>query len=146
MAKLKNDLIGTAGVHYVNFKLALRGLVVLPTIRNTAGIDLLVYDPTTSEQATLQVKTSQKRVNFWPTSGPDKIAASPKSFYVFLRYLKDSQTFEPFLETSARVAQRVKENADDYLARGRREFSFWDLPEAEDDQRKLKESWEDWTP
>jgi hypothetical protein len=32
MAKLKNDIIGTAGVHLVCFKLALRGVIVLPIL------------------------------------------------------------------------------------------------------------------
>lgn len=37
--KIPNDLIGVAGVHFVAYRLSLRGLIVLPTIRNTAGID-----------------------------------------------------------------------------------------------------------
>jgi hypothetical protein len=70
--RVKNDLIGAAGVHYVAYGLSLRGLIALPTIRNTAGIDLLVSDPTTGSQAALQVKTSLQRVTFWPTSRYDR--------------------------------------------------------------------------
>jgi hypothetical protein len=37
-------LIGAAGVHFVVSELSLRGLIALPTIRNTAGVDVLVTD------------------------------------------------------------------------------------------------------
>src|SRR5437764_12595955 len=146
MAKLQNDLIGNAGVHYVAFKLALRGMIVLPTIRNTAGIDLLVYEPATGAQASLQVKTSQKKVKFWPTGRHGKLASGPRVFYVFLRYSKACQTFEAYLETSAAVVARVKANADDYADRGRKEFTFWDLPDTLAEQEQLKHAWETWKP
>jgi hypothetical protein len=55
--KLPNDLIGIAGVHFVVSELTLRGLIALPTIRNTAGIDILVSEPDGADQAALQVKT-----------------------------------------------------------------------------------------
>ncbi len=41
--KLPNYLIGVAGVHFVVSELALRCLIALPTIRNTAGIDIIVF-------------------------------------------------------------------------------------------------------
>jgi hypothetical protein len=37
-------LIGAAGVHFVVSELSLRGLIALPTIRNTAGVDVVVTD------------------------------------------------------------------------------------------------------
>ncbi len=70
--KLSNDLIGAAGVHFVVSQLSLRGLIALPTIRNTGGIDILVSEPDGNAQASLQVKTSLKKVIFWPTSLPNK--------------------------------------------------------------------------
>lgn len=39
--KVTKTLLGIAGVHFVVSELSLRGLVALPTIRNTAGIDIL---------------------------------------------------------------------------------------------------------
>ena len=36
------SLIGAAGVHHVVSELSLRGLIALPTIRNTAGVDVIV--------------------------------------------------------------------------------------------------------
>ena len=36
------SLVGAAGVHAVVSELSLRGLIALPTIRNTAGVDVIV--------------------------------------------------------------------------------------------------------
>jgi len=143
---LSNDLIGAAGVHYVVYRLSLRGLVALPTIRNTAGIDLLVSDPQTGAQASLQVKASSKRVTFWPTSRPTKIARGRDRYFVFLRYDRTRETFEGFIETADRVWAQVRANAADYTRRGRREFPHWRLPEGEAEQGLLRESWETWRP
>ena len=49
--KPTKTLVGAAGVHFVVSELSLRGLVALPTIRNTAGIDILVSEPDGSGQA-----------------------------------------------------------------------------------------------
>ena len=43
-------LIGAAGVHFVVSELSLRGLIALPTIRNTANVDVIV----TNKQGTWQ--------------------------------------------------------------------------------------------
>jgi hypothetical protein len=39
---VSNALVGIAGVHYVAAELSRRGLIALPTIRNTAGYDIIV--------------------------------------------------------------------------------------------------------
>ncbi len=52
-SKVPNDLIGIAGVHYVVSELSRRGLIALPTIRNTAGIDIIVSKPDATAQAFL---------------------------------------------------------------------------------------------
>jgi hypothetical protein len=38
------SLVGAAGVHYVVSELSLRGLIALPTIRNTSGVDIVVVN------------------------------------------------------------------------------------------------------
>ena len=59
-SKQRSDtaLIGAAGVHYVVSELSRRGLIALPTIRNTSGIDVIVTGRDGSRHANLQVKTS----------------------------------------------------------------------------------------
>ncbi|MCZ7380191.1 MAG: hypothetical protein O8C64_01235 [Candidatus Methanoperedens sp.] len=144
--KLPNDLIGVAGVHFAVSVLTLRGLIALPTIRNTAGIDILVSEPDGSGQASLQVKTSLKKVNFWPTSHPEKCLKGPRSFYLFLRYLPEEMRFEPFLEAGDEVAKQVLKNLEDYKARGKKEFPYWALPSNDNEIQKLRERWEAWRP
>jgi lysine/ornithine N-monooxygenase len=100
-------LIGAAGVHFVASELSLRGLIALPTIRNTAGIDIVVVNRTGTWHANLQVKTSRSKVIFWPIGQNYDSWCNPNNYYVFVRYLKNEARFEVFLETSERVAEHV---------------------------------------
>src|ERR1035438_668483 len=106
MTTIRNDLIGIAGVHFVAYRLSLRGLIALPTIRNTGGIDLLVFDPTTGKESAIQVKTSQKKVCFWPASTYSRAFKSPNGVYVFLRFIAASDNFQAFLERADRSEER----------------------------------------
>jgi hypothetical protein len=144
--KISNSLIGIAGVHFVASELTLRGLIALPTIRNTAGIDILVSEPDGSGQANLQVKTSLKKVTFWPTSKPEKCLRGPTSFYVFLRYDKNQRRFEAFLESGDKVYAQVTKNMKDYKKRGLAEFPYWYLPPEEKELDRLRKNWETWEP
>lgn len=125
ITKLPNSLIGIAGVYFVTHELTLRGLIALPTIRNTAGIDVMVSEQDASGLANLQVKASMKKVTFWPTSKPEKCLRGPTSFYVFLRYIKDEDRFEAFLESGDKVYEQVIANLKDYQKRGLSEFPYW---------------------
>jgi hypothetical protein len=144
--KPTKTLIGAAGVHFVVSELSLRGLVALPTIRNTAGIDILVSEPDGSGQANLQVKTASKKRDYWPTSGPESCLKGPHSFYVFVRYLPDEERFEAFLESGSNVAKQVQANLLDYQKRGRKKFTFWELPSEAKEIEKLRKKWKDWKP
>jgi len=69
-----NSLIGTAGVHYAAYRLTLKGMIALPTVRNTPGTDLVVTSLDGHHHANIQVKmTKNKRGKFW-------IICSPKKF------------------------------------------------------------------
>jgi hypothetical protein len=56
-------LIGAAGVFHVSAKLMMRGLIALPTIRNTAGYDIIATTQDGTRHANIQVKTSGRWVN-----------------------------------------------------------------------------------
>ncbi len=144
--KPTKTLIGAAGVHFVVSELSLRGLVALPTIRNTAGIDILVSEPDGSEQANLQVKTASYRRNHWPTSGPERCLKGSRSFYVFVRYLPDEKRFEAFLESGSNVAKQVQENLLDYRKQGLKDFTYWELPSGAKEREKLRKKWKNWRP
>lgn len=144
--KISNALIGISGVHFIVSELTLRGLIALPTIRNTAGIDVLVSEPDGSGLANLQVKSSLKKVNFWPTSKPEKCLRGPTSFYIFLRFDKKEKRFEVFLEGGDEVYEQVVRNLKDCQKRGLVEFPCWILPNEEKEIQKLRKNWESWRP
>jgi len=138
------QLIGAAGVHFVVSELSLRGLIALPTARNTAGIDVLVSEPDGSALASLQVKTSLGKTSSWLTYRP---LQGPRVFYVFLRYIKSEKRFEGFLESSEEVAKQVRRNLRrDYQRRGRKGFSVWKLPSSPEGVEQLRQRWETWRP
>jgi hypothetical protein len=143
---LPNALIGIAGVHFVVSQLTLRGLIALPTIRNTGGIDILVSELDGSNQAFLQVKTSLKKVNFWPTPRPEKCLMGPRSFYVFLRYLTKEERFEAFLESGPKVAKQVGRNLQESAKLKQKEFPYWGLPSSNAEIQKLRKNWGEWRP
>ena len=67
-------LIGIAGVHYVVAELSRRGMVALPTTRNTAAYDIVVVTPDGDKHANIQVKASSKRVTFFRCHVPIRFA------------------------------------------------------------------------
>ena len=159
MAKVPNSLIGAAGVHFVVSELSLRGVVAIPTVRNTAGVDVLVFDPETVCHAGLQVKTSGKikPVSFWPTSLPEHCLRGDSIYYVFVRYdaARDNSGcscahpsgFEAFLDDSDRVVRQIARNIRNQKKSGRKKlFPCWYLPKAETEQAELARRWSCWRP
>lgn len=97
-------LIGIAGVHHVVSELSRRGIVALPTIRNTAAYDIIVANPDGTNHASIQVKTSLSRVNFFPMPSSERISVGPRAWYVLLRWVEANKAFEGFM-LSAREAR-----------------------------------------
>lgn len=62
---LPNAMTGAMGVHFVAAELSRRGVVALPTIRNTKGFDIVTVSQDGRTFATVQVKASLKRDSFW---------------------------------------------------------------------------------
>lgn len=80
-------LTGIAGVHHVVEVLSRRGVVALPTIRNTAAYDIIAVSEDGARHANIQVKTTRGR-KFWLMPRPEKIRTGPKDFYVLLRLVE----------------------------------------------------------
>lgn len=114
---LNKPLIGAAGVHCVAAELSLRGLIALPTIRNTAGTDIVATNPAGTWFANLQVKTSRSRVAFWPLGTHFRSWTGRNNYYVFLRWLKAQRTFEIFLESAKAVAEQAAATLEEEKAR-----------------------------
>ena len=151
--KPTKTLIGAAGVHFVVSELSLRGLVALPTIRNTAGIDVLVSEPDGSGQAVLQVKTAGEVKTYqeggrqwWPVSKPDKCLRGPNAFYVFVRWREDLKQFEAFLDSADAVVEQIQDNLVEERRLGHKDFPCWGLPSEAKEIEKLRKKWKDWRP
>lgn len=142
--RVQNTLIGIAGVHFVVSELSLRGLIALPTIRNTAGVDVLVASTDGSWHANLQVKTSQRKVTFWPVGAGYKRWPGESNFYVFVRFLPKESRFEAFLESANRVFKEVQRDLEGFKARGLKDWApCWALPKDIKEYERLQRQWQD---
>ncbi len=90
-------LVGIAGVHHVVSELSRRGLIALPTSRNIAGYDVVVTTPDGRKHANIQVKTSLKRVTFFPMPPSNRVRSGGRDWYVLLRWLPKEGRFEGFI-------------------------------------------------
>jgi len=62
VVQLPKQVVGNIGLFYTCYELSRRGLNVVPTSRNTRGVDLLVGSEDFSHQVSVQIKTSKKRM------------------------------------------------------------------------------------
>jgi len=131
--------VGAAGVHTVVAELSLRGLIALPTIRNTAGFDVIVSNITGTWNANLQVKTARSRVNFWPI-GEKYAEWGPKNYYIFLRFDKKVGRFEIFLESSKKVSENCAAEVKREKDKGLKKWAPCFFPRDGLDQ--LKSQWD----
>ncbi len=118
--RVSTALVGIAGVHYVAAEFSQRGLVALPTIRNTAGYDIIVATPDGRRHANIQVKTSLKAAHFWPMPASNRVCAKPNDHYVLLRWVTKEKKFEGFMlrGSEAKAAVRTHEAIQGRSIRG----------------------------
>lgn len=60
MEKLPRQIVGNVGLYYTCFKLSERGWNVLPTSRNTRGIDIICFREDGRDTHSIQVKSLSK--------------------------------------------------------------------------------------
>jgi len=145
--RVPSALIGIAGVHYVVAELSRRGLIALPTTRNTAGYDIIVTTPDGEKHANIQVKTSQDKVTGWLVPPSDRICSKPNDHYVCLRWIEKEKRFECFMIPGSEVKETVAaDEHSDYSQSRRREgkaqLVFICIGERKDE---WKRRWEDWS-
>ncbi|MBW8051066.1 MAG: hypothetical protein FVQ77_12155 [Cytophagales bacterium] len=58
--KLTNQIVGNIGLYYICYELSKKGWNVLPTSRNTKGVDIVIFNHDASTKHTIQVKTLSK--------------------------------------------------------------------------------------
>lgn len=105
MARANTALIGIAVVHHVVSELSRRGLLALPTIRNTAAYDIIAMTPDGRKHWNIQVKTSSKPVVFFRMPPSTRVKAGPHDYYVLARWIPTAKHYECFLLTG-RTAKR----------------------------------------
>ena len=138
------SLVGAAGVHYVVSELCLRGLIALPTVRNTAGVDVVVVDQEGSWHAELQVKTSRSKVTFWPVSTRYEDWRGPARYYVFVRFDAKAGRFEVFLEHADKVAENARAGRENEKMRGVKPSA--PAFQLKDQADRLRDQWERFGP
>ena len=125
--KRSSILTGISGVHHVAEVLSQRGIIALPTIRNTAAYDIIAVSQDGSKHANIQVKTNSGR-NFWLMPQPKKIRCGPRDFYVLLRRTEgEGASFDGFMLTGKDARRRVQQRMSQ-LSRIRTRKSFKKFP------------------
>ena len=94
---MNNALVGIAGVHHVVSELSRRGLIALPTVKNTAAYDIVAIDQLGTWHANIQVKTSSKRATFFLMPPPEKIRTGRHNYYVLARWVEAESRYECYL-------------------------------------------------
>lgn len=105
---VERQLIGAAGVYHVASELSRRGMIALPTIRNTKGYDVIVADPDGKRYANIDVKTSQRCVTYWPMPSSKSVHSGDNDYYVLLRWNKKEKKFEGFMLTGREAKVKIE--------------------------------------
>ena len=97
-------------------RLAARSFIALPFTRNIAAYDVVVATPDGRKHANVQVKTSLKRVTFFPMPPSSRVRAGERDWYVLLRWLPAIGHFESFM-LSGRQARLEVQRGERFQAR-----------------------------
>ena len=140
-------------MHHVVAELSRRGLVALPTIRNTAAYDVIVLTPDGTRHANLQVKASQKQRTFFLMPPSTKVRSGARDYYVLLRWLAKEERYEGFM-LSGRAARNEVRRAERFQRRRirarKRESAVWPSivvggKKLEPRAEKWRNTWLTWT-
>ncbi len=131
-------------------ELSRRGLVALPTTRNIAAYDVLVARTDGTRHANIQVKTSLRRVNFFPMPPSERVRAGARDWYVLLRWLPGEGKFEGFMLSGRQARFEVRKGErfqDRRIAGGTRKTRFPSVyvgPKVERRARHWRRRWLTW--
>ena len=128
-AKLPNQIVGNIGLYYACYHLSKLGWNVMPTARNTRGIDLVIYNNEISEFSGLQIKTVSKRD---PIGLGDKLEKIVGDYWIVISNVINNPIAYILLpEEVKNLAHRGEKNG---------KVSFWLQPSAYD-KDEFKEAW-----
>jgi hypothetical protein len=112
------------GVYLAAAELSRLGFTVSVTARNSAGADLLVFDPDSASASSIDVKTNATRANFWLVGENAGKHSSPTHFFLFLNISASAvggESYEYYLVPSSVVAS---DTVIETASTGSRWFSF----------------------
>ena len=95
-------------MHHVVSELSRRGSIALPTIRNTAGYDVIATSRDGKRHANIQVKAAAGRSTFWLIPPSEIIPCGPDDYFVFVRWLQNEKRWEGFLAKGNEVRREAK--------------------------------------
>ncbi len=102
--RLPNSLVGMTGVFYVCYELSRRGWYCLPTVRNTAGVDIIAYSLDWQRSITIQVKSLSGR-----NPVPMRKTRVPYDYLIVVRKVLSDRP-EVFIMRREEVESLVKES------------------------------------
>jgi hypothetical protein len=137
-------LIGVAGVHHAISELSRRGMIALATVRNVAAYDIVVAAQDGSGHANLQVKTSSKRVAFFPAPHPDRIYPSKFDYYLLLRWSESDANYEGFLLTAKEAKAASQQSVDGQAERGHKIMPCINLSKHSKAAVRWAKRWKEW--
>ena len=115
--RIPGGTFGMAGVFWVASELARRNWIVMPTMRNQKGVDIIASAerPSGTKFVEMQVKATQGQ-RFW-LLGPMKRAEIPRRrslFFAFVRLESVSSLapFEAFVVPSSKVQKEAKRQSN----------------------------------
>jgi len=102
---INNKIAGASGEYFVAGELSKKGYIALLTTRNTAGIDIIVTNPTTYKSTNIQVKTTRRNPH-WLLNKKNEKSYGNRLFYVFVNITENYQEY--YIVPSNVVANRIK--------------------------------------
>jgi len=124
-----NQITGNIGLYYVCLKLSQMGLNVMPTARNSRGIDIIAYDKTGTRFIGIQVKALSKR-------SPVPLGKSKEVFMGDFWVIVSRLAGEP--QVFILTPEEVHKHADEKVKDGK--VSYWLQPRYYD-QADFREAW-----
>lgn len=113
----EKSLIGVTGEYYVAAELCRRGYLALLTPRNYPTTDIIVHNPKTNCQITIQVKTTfiESRAKKWSYMLPNEVLTHAE-FFIFVAVLKtDEPKYRIYILPRERIAEISTQLHENYL-------------------------------
>ncbi|MEM5853741.1 MAG: hypothetical protein QW228_05220 [Candidatus Aenigmatarchaeota archaeon] len=116
--KYPKQVVGNLGLYYVCYELSKRGWNVMPTSRNTKGVDIVVYSQNYKRKYTIQVKSLRKKDNVRLGSNLENLCAdfliicvnletTPEIFITKVSELKKHNNVSKYVSKSGKGRKRI---------------------------------------